>query len=124
MFLDELRPDWKAGMTPAEARMPKTVEQLRKLAADEGVTFVDAFAAFKAAAAKEDKKRLTVDGVHPNADGFRVMADALQKAWGFGKPLATAGTQRPAPAPVPDAAKENGSKDPAAPAKSGPQPIK
>jgi hypothetical protein len=92
------------------------------LAADEGVLFVDTFAAFKAAAAK-DGKVLTIDGVHPNADGFRVMADALQKAWGFGKPLAAAGAPRPAPSPAPGATKEDGSKGPTAPAKPDPQPT-
>jgi hypothetical protein len=30
------------------------------------------------------------DGIHPNDAGRRMMADALQTAWGFGKPLGRA----------------------------------
>jgi lysophospholipase L1-like esterase len=113
----KLAPGWAGDrFVDAATRLPWTAEQARKLAVAEGVLFVDTFAAFKSAAGK-DNQEFTIDGVHPNADGFRVMADALQKAWGFGKPLAAAGAPRPAPSPAPDATKEDGSKGPTAPGK-------
>lgn len=100
----KLAPGWDR-FADAAKRLPATGEMVRKLAATEGVLFVDTFAAFKAASGKGDKE-FTRDGVHPNEDGYRVMADALQKTLGFGKPLAKVGTPRPQPAAAAPASNE------------------
>jgi hypothetical protein len=67
--------------------VPQMAAQARRIANEEGVLFVDAFAAFKTQADKTQTE-LTSDGIHPNQAGYRVMADALQQTWGFGRPLA------------------------------------
>ena len=103
----KLVPGWAGDrFISAADRLPATAELARKVAEKEGVLFVDTLAAFKVAAANGNKE-FTVDGVHPNADGFRIMADALQKAWGFGKPLAKDGSPRPQPTAVPTASHQN-----------------
>lgn len=66
--------------------------QARQVAAQEGAVFVDAHGALDQA--MDAGIEFTVDGVHLNADGYRVMADALQAAWGFGAPLRPAGPPR------------------------------
>jgi lysophospholipase L1-like esterase len=76
--------------------VPEMVKQAKQLAADEGLLFVDAFAALTTATEKTGKE-LSTDGIHLNADGYRVMADALQKTWGFGGPLSKPGAPRPLP---------------------------
>ncbi len=82
--------NWKqVGPWPASQfvdGLPEMVTQSRLVTAGEGILFVDAYASL-AAYAEESGKEFTTDGIHLNADGYRVMADALQKAWGFGKPL-------------------------------------
>ena len=89
--------NWKQGALPVEQLLdgiPRMVKEAKSIAAAEkGAIFVDAFAAFKAAAAKS-KKELTSDGIHPNEGGYRVMTDALQKAWGFGSPLGSHPSRR------------------------------
>jgi len=76
--------------------LPEVVALARKLAEEEGLPFVDSFAALESAAGTDtkDRKELTIDGIHLNADGYRVMADALQKAWGFGGTLTKSGSPR------------------------------
>jgi lysophospholipase L1-like esterase len=87
---------WKPSPWPAEQfvkGLPAMVAQARSIAAREGVPFVDAFTAITTAAEKNNQE-LTTDGIHLNVEGYRVMADALQKTWGFGKPLAKSGAKR------------------------------
>jgi len=76
--------------------LPQMAAQAKQIAAEEGVSFVDAFVALKMFADKNNKE-LTADGIHLNKDGYRVMADALQQTWGFGKPLAKPNSPRPLP---------------------------
>jgi len=82
--------NWKQeGQWPASQfvdGLPEMAAKARQLAAEEGLLFVDAFAALTAYA-EESGREFTTDGIHLNADGYRVMADALQKSWGFGRPL-------------------------------------
>ncbi|MBL8799947.1 MAG: hypothetical protein JNM56_39055 [Planctomycetia bacterium] len=78
----ELHPKWQYWIDGT----PDLVKQARKLAEDESVLFVDAYADLDAFF-KKTKKDFTSDGIHLNKDGYRVMADSLQKAWNAGKPL-------------------------------------
>jgi lysophospholipase L1-like esterase len=81
--------NWKQdGQWPASQfvdGLPRMVAKARALAEEEGLLFVDAFSALTAYA-QESGREFTTDGIHLNANGYRVMADALQKSWGFGKP--------------------------------------
>ncbi|MFM8985103.1 MAG: SGNH/GDSL hydrolase family protein [Planctomycetia bacterium] len=70
-------------------------DQARQVAEREGAVFVDAYGALSEAA--DAGMEFTVDGVHLNEDGYRVMANALQAAWGFGAPLRPAGGSRTQP---------------------------
>jgi lysophospholipase L1-like esterase len=106
--------NWKLAAWPAEqfaTGLPEMVAQARALAAEEGVPFVDAFDALTVA--NKTKGELTSDGIHLNATGYRVMADALQKAWGYGAPLAKPGSPRgmtkdlPQPEPQPSSPEKN-----------------
>lgn len=78
----ELHPKWQYWIDGT----PGMVKQGRKVAEEEGVVFAEAYADLDAFF-KKTKKDFTSDGIHLNKDGYRVMADALQKAWGLGKPL-------------------------------------
>lgn len=69
-----------------ENGLPTMVKAAKQLAEEEGVPFVDSFAALTGVA-KGSGKELSKDGIHLNADGYRAMTDALQAAWNFGKPL-------------------------------------
>ena len=61
------------------------VAALRSIAAEEKILFADCYTPMRA---RSDGADFTWgDGVHPNAAGERMMADALRKAWGFGKPV-------------------------------------
>ena len=88
--------NWKQSPWPASQfveGIPPMVAKAGSIAEDEGVLFVDSYAAIKRVVERKHGE-LTVDGIHLNEAGYRAMADALQKAWGFGKPLAKAGTAR------------------------------
>lgn len=91
--------NWHPSPWPAEQfvnGVPIMAAQAKQVAAEEGVLFVDAFTALKSVADKNNKE-LTVDGIHLNQDGYRVMADALQQVWGFGQPLVKTGSPRAVP---------------------------
>jgi len=80
--------NWKQSPWPAEqfvSGLPKMAAQAKQIATEEGVLFVDAFTALKTFA-ERDNQELTTDGIHLNKAGYRAMADALQQAWGLGKP--------------------------------------
>lgn len=70
-------------------------DQAREVAADEGVLFADCYSLTREYEEKNNKDFTWGDGVHPNDDGHRMIADALESAWGFGKPLGKAGSPRP-----------------------------
>jgi len=53
-------------------------EQLKKLAAEEHITLIDLYPHFLDASGKLDK-RYTLDGLHPNAEGYKVWANILKK---------------------------------------------
>ena len=81
--------NWKPCPWPAEqfvGGLPKMAAQAKQVTAEEGVLFVDAFTALKTFA-ERNHRELTTDGIHLNKDGYRVMADALQQAWGLGKAI-------------------------------------
>jgi lysophospholipase L1-like esterase len=64
------------------------VEELRGLARREGLPLADCHAAMTEHYASGGEDLSWGDGIHPNERGLRMIADALQEAWGFGKPLA------------------------------------
>jgi len=53
-------------------------EQLKKLAAEEKITLIDLYPHFLNADKKLEKK-YTFDGLHPNAEGYKVWAEILKK---------------------------------------------
>ena len=53
-------------------------EQLKKLTAEEKITLIDLYPHFLNADKKLDKK-YTFDGLHPNAEGYKVWAEILKK---------------------------------------------
>jgi len=62
--------------------------EMKSLAAEEKVDFVDCYTPTKE---KGDDSGIDItwgDGIHPNETGHRIMADALETHWGYGKPLA------------------------------------
>jgi lysophospholipase L1-like esterase len=74
-------------LTARSAALDQMIDQLRRLAAEEGVPLADCHATMKEHLAGGGATLDWGDGVHPNACGKRMMADALQSAWGFGEPL-------------------------------------
>jgi lysophospholipase L1-like esterase len=91
--------NWHQSPWPADQfvnGLPLMAAQAKEIAAQEGVPFVDAFTAL-ATFADRNNTELTSDGIHLNKDGYRVMADALQHMWGFGKPLAKSNSLRSSP---------------------------
>ncbi len=81
--------NWRQANWPAEQfvrGLPVMAAAAKQQAAEASVPFANAFAALRAAA-EADGEEWTTDGIHLNANGYRVMADALQEAWGFGRPL-------------------------------------
>jgi lysophospholipase L1-like esterase len=78
-------------------------DDLETLAKDENVLFIDCFTPMQAyeqwlvdRAAKDPKNKKVDftwgDGIHPNAEGHVIMAQAVLTAWGLGKPLAGSAT--------------------------------
>lgn len=69
---------WRPGVQPVK-RILALNAWLKQEAARQGLVYLDYFSAM---ANQEDgmKKELTVDGVHPNAAGYRVMAPLAEKA--------------------------------------------
>ncbi len=74
------------------ALMGELAQEARQVADEEGVSFADCYPATKEKSAEQD---ITRDGVHPTKVGQRLMCDALEEAWGFGKPLTKEGAPRP-----------------------------
>jgi lysophospholipase L1-like esterase len=74
-------------------------KEVKGLAADEQVAYADCYSKF--AKWIEDKKPNFTwgDGIHPNDQGHRMMNDALEETWNFGKPLAAKGAPRFSPEP-------------------------
>ncbi len=76
----------------------KTLEEMtaeaKAVADDEGAIFADCYTPYRTR--MEDRKNVLSygDGIHPNDAGHRLMADALQKVWGYGLPLPKAGEAR------------------------------
>lgn len=70
-------------------------DQAKEVAADEGVLFADCYVLTREYEEKNNKDFTWGDGVHPNEDGHRMMADALEKVWNFGGAFAKAGDPRP-----------------------------
>ena len=69
------------------ATLDNMVDQLRDFARRDGVLLADCYGPMKRALEKDGTELSWGDGIHPNDAGRRMMADALQEAWGFGKPL-------------------------------------
>lgn len=61
--------------------LPEMAKQARKIAKREGVVFANAFKAMDKYVRKTGNE-LTTDGIHLNGTGYRVLADAIQEAWG------------------------------------------
>jgi lysophospholipase L1-like esterase len=72
--------------------------EMKQLAADEKVLYADCYSKFKAWIDAGKANFTWGDGIHPNTDGHRMMNDALEQVWNYGKPLAAAGAPRFAPA--------------------------
>lgn len=66
--------------------LPVMAKRAGKIAKREEVVFADAFKAM-GKHILETKDELTTDGIHLNDKGYRVMADAIQEAWGYGQSL-------------------------------------
>jgi len=66
--------------------LDEMVGQLKRVAAEKGVTYADCYTPMKRAA-QGGAALDWGDGIHPAKRGKRMMADALQEAWGFGGPL-------------------------------------
>lgn len=69
---------WRPEVHPVERIMALNA-WIKQEAADQGLVYLDYFSAM---ANPQDgmKRELTVDGVHPNAAGYRVMAPLAEKA--------------------------------------------
>ncbi|MFB3891013.1 MAG: GDSL-type esterase/lipase family protein [Phycisphaerae bacterium] len=79
--------------------MAEFAEAARKIADEEGVGLADAYAITRDFMENKKQDFSIGDGVHPNRAGQRMMCDALEEAWGLGKPLGDAGTPRLRPWP-------------------------
>jgi lysophospholipase L1-like esterase len=69
-------------------------KEVQTLAAEESVGFADCYTPTKKIQDEQKKDFTWGDGIHPNEEGHRTMADALQASWGFGKPLVKEGLPR------------------------------
>lgn len=69
---------WRPGVDPVK-RILALNAWIKQEAADQGLVFLDYFAAM-ADGRNGMKAELTVDGVHPNAAGYRVMAPLAEGA--------------------------------------------
>lgn len=68
-------------------RLPVMAKKAKRLAKNEAAIVVDAYRLMERHQ-KSGGEELTTDGIHLNELGYRLMADALQQAWGYGLPLA------------------------------------
>lgn len=71
--------------------------EMKKLATDENVIYADCYSKFKAWLDAGKPNFTWGDGIHPNTSGHRMMNDALEEVWNYGKPLADKGAPRYAP---------------------------
>ncbi|MCY3017869.1 MAG: GDSL-type esterase/lipase family protein [Planctomycetota bacterium] len=83
-----------AELQPFVATLGEMAKEVQALAAEEGVGYADCYTPTKQYMDEKKKDFTWGDGIHPNEDGHRMMADALQAAWGFGQPLAKEGAPR------------------------------
>jgi acyl-CoA thioesterase I len=78
----------KAELQPFVATLAEMAKEVQTIAAEENVGYADCYTPTRKIL-EEDKRDFTWgDGIHPNEEGHRVMANALQAAWNFKKPLA------------------------------------
>jgi lysophospholipase L1-like esterase len=68
-----------------EAGIPMMVSQAFQLTCEESLLYVNANQAISSEVTKTGGE-FTTDGIHLTPDGYRIMAQALQAAWSFGKP--------------------------------------
>jgi len=92
------------------AVLAEMAEEIRRVAREKGAVLADAFAATKRQAEDSGRDLSWGDGIHPDDAGDRAIADAIQAAWGLGRPLAGpgragAGAPRPAAPARPSAEK-------------------
>jgi lysophospholipase L1-like esterase len=85
-----------AELAPFVPILGEMAKEVQTLAAEEGVGFADAYTPTKKIQDEEKKDFTWGDGIHPNEDGHRAMADALEAVWGLGKPLVKEGDARAA----------------------------
>jgi lysophospholipase L1-like esterase len=93
----------KQDLQPWVPILGEMAAEARKIAAEERVLFADCYAPTRKRVDDNHDDFTWGDGIHPNVEGHRIIADALQSAWGFGKPLAKGGGPRAVPdAPAPE----------------------
>lgn len=73
--------------------LPVMAQKSKEVATEESLPFADSFNTLWNYYQETDVP-LAWDGIHLNQLGYRLMADALQQAWGYGKPLAPAKIKR------------------------------
>ena len=78
-------------LEPHAMELGKMADALRTVASQTGATYVDCQIPVTAS----DRDVSWGDGIHPNDEGHRLIADALQEAWGVGKPLYDGGGASP-----------------------------
>ncbi|MCW8133830.1 MAG: hypothetical protein KIS92_26015 [Planctomycetota bacterium] len=88
-----------AGLAPFVKALAEMRDEAAKIAQEEGVLFADCYTS--TAKLGETHDFTWGDGIHPNEEGHRAMADALQKAWHFGAPLQAGKPAEAAPAATP-----------------------
>jgi len=69
-----------------EEGIPKMVSQAYQLTCEECLLYVNAYQAISNEVTKTGGK-FTTDGIHLTTDGYRIMAQVLQSAWSFGRPV-------------------------------------
>lgn len=80
-------------------------QEVRKLAAEEKVSYVDWYTPTVQFQEKQKKDYTWGDGIHPNeVDGDRMACIALMSGWGAGQPLAQQGAARQERVPSPTSA--------------------
>ncbi|HYF48473.1 MAG TPA: GDSL-type esterase/lipase family protein [Planctomycetota bacterium] len=86
-----------SNLQPFVKILDEMAKEVQTLAAEEKVGFADSFTPTKKI--QDDHKRDFTwgDGIHPNEEGHRAMATALQETWGYGKPLVKQTDPRTAP---------------------------
>lgn len=84
-----------ANLAPFVPVLGTMAGEMKTLAAEEKVGYVDCYTPTKTKGDDAGVDLTWGDGIHPNETGHRIMADALETFWGYGKPLAKAGDALP-----------------------------